>query len=114
MQNRFSLLDTDMMPIFIIIALNIVITLRISINCSTVICLPTVLFAFKRETSSETYGPRVYFPHYIFRSIYQKYLVAIYLLLRFSNFLYLSLLDLTFAINREGIDNPFSMLGASV
>src|SRR3989337_2141454 len=81
MQNRLGLLDTDVMPIFIIIALDIVITLHFSINCSTVICSPTVLFAFKREASSETYGPQVYFPSYIFRSIYQKYLAVIYLLL---------------------------------
>ena len=50
----------------IIIALDIIITLCFSINCSTVICPPTVLFAFKREASSETYGPRVYFPSYKF------------------------------------------------
>ena len=70
-----------------------------------------------REASSETYGPRVYFPSYIFRTINpktQKYLAAIYLLLRFSNLLYLSLSDLTFASDREGIDNPFIALGASV
>src|SRR5215216_427903 len=69
MQPGVGLLDTDVMPIFIIIALDIVITLCFSINFSTLICLPTVLFAFKREASSETYGPWVYFPHYIFRSI---------------------------------------------
>src|SRR5216117_3711443 len=82
MQNRFGLLDTDVMPICIIIALDIVITMRFSINCSTVICSPTVLFSFKREASSETYGPRVYFPYYNFRSInqkYQKYFAAIFL-----------------------------------
>src|SRR3990170_4940338 len=82
MQNHFGLLDTDVMPICIIIALDIVITLRFSINCSTVICSPTVLFSFTREASTETYGPRVYFPSYIFRSINQKtqkYLAAIYL-----------------------------------
>src|SRR6266566_903798 len=81
MQNRFGLLDTDMMPICIIIALDIIITMRFSINCSTVICSPTVLFSFKREASSETYAPRVYFPYYIFRSInqkYQKYFAAIF------------------------------------
>src|SRR3989337_190181 len=84
MQAGVGLLDTDVMPICIIIALDIIITLRFSINCSTVICSPTILFAFKREASSETYGPQVYFPSYIFRSMYQKYqksLAAIYLLL---------------------------------
>ena len=95
------------------------------------------MFSFKREASSETYGPRVYFPSYqflifyfpsyqfliyyfasfIFRSINQKtkkYLTEFYLfLLCFSNLLYLSLSDLTFASDREGIDNPFIALGAS-
>ena len=66
MQNRFGLLDTDVMPIFMIIALDIVITLRFSINCSAVICSPTVIFSILREASSETYAPRVYFPSYKF------------------------------------------------
>ena len=70
MQNGFGLLDTDVMPIFMIIALDIVITLHFSINCSTVICSPTVLFAILREASSETYGPRVYFPSYKFLIYY--------------------------------------------
>ena len=39
--------------------LDIVITLCFSINCSTVICSPTILFAILREATSETYGPRV-------------------------------------------------------
>ena len=60
------------MPIFMIIALDVIITMCFSINCSTVICSPTVLFSFKREASSETYGPRVYFPSYIFRPINPK------------------------------------------
>ena len=81
MQAGVGLLDTDVMPICIIIALDIVITLRSSINCSSLNCSPIVLFAFKREASSETYGPWVYFPLYIFRSIYQKYPAAIHLLL---------------------------------
>ena len=113
MQNRFGRLDMDVMPICIIIALDIVITLRFSINCSIVICSPTVLFAFKREASSETYGPRVYFPLYIFRSINQKSSPPIYFGL-LSNLLYLYLSDLTIAIDGEGIDNPFIALGASV
>ena len=58
----FGLLDMDVMPIFMIIALDIVITLRFSINCSAVICSPTVIISILREASSETYGPRVYFP----------------------------------------------------
>ena len=40
-----------------------VITMRFSINCPTVIWLPIVCYMFKREASSENYGPRVYFYH---------------------------------------------------
>ena len=54
-----GLLVSDVMPICMIIALDIVMTLRGSINCSTVICSPTVIFAILREVSSEHYGPRV-------------------------------------------------------
>ena len=115
----FGLLDTDMMPIFMIIALDIVITLRFPINCSAVICSPTVLFAILREASSETYDSRVYFPSYKFLIYYfaifyfpiskpkknQKYLSFVYF--------YLSLSDLAFASDREGINDPFIALGAS-
>ena len=59
MQAGVSLIVTDVMPIFMIIALDIVITLRFSINCSAIIWSPTVLFAILREATSETYGPRV-------------------------------------------------------
>ena len=117
MQNHFGLLNIDVMPIFMIIALDIVITLRLSINCSTVICSPTVLFAIFREASSETYGPRVYFPSYKFPiyfilqsllfNLYHKNTKNIYLIL-------LSLSDLTFASGREGIDNPFIALVARI
>src|SRR3989337_1597798 len=70
MQAGVGLFDTDVMPIFMIIALDIVITLRFSINCSAVICSPTVIFSILREASSETYGPRVYFPSYKFPIYY--------------------------------------------
>ena len=66
MQNHFGTLDTDVMPIFMIVALDIVITLHFSINCLAVICSPTIIFSILREASSETYGPRVYFPSYKF------------------------------------------------
>ena len=57
-----------------------------------------LMFSFKRESSSETYDPHVYFPSYIFGSInrkIQKYLAVIYLpllyfalLLMFYTYLY--------------------------
>ena len=59
-----GLLVSDVMPICMIIALDIIMTLRGSINCSTVICSPIVIFAILREASSEHYGPRVYFTPY--------------------------------------------------
>ena len=119
MQNRFDLLDTDVMPIFMITALYIFITMRFSINCSTVICSSTIIRAILREATSETYAPRVSFPSYYISFIY----IASRLL--FCNlyfpiyttkipkiFTLLSLLDLTFVGDREGIDNPFIALVA--
>ena len=64
MQAGVGLLDTDVMPMFMIIALDIVITMRFSINCSAVIFSPTVIFAILKEATSETNGPRVSFPLY--------------------------------------------------
>ena len=59
-----GLLVSDVMAICMIIVLDIVMTLRGSINWSILICSPTVLFASLREASSEHYGPRVYFTPY--------------------------------------------------
>ena len=116
MQNHFGLLDTDVMPIFMIIALDIFITMRFSINCSTVICSPTVEFAILGEATSETYGPRVYLPSYYFPInllfIFCNLYFPIYTTKIPKIFTLLSLLDLTFASDREGIDNPFIALVA--
>ena len=118
MQNRFSLLLTDMMPIFMSISLDIIITMHFSINCSAVICSPTVIYAILREATSDTYGPRVYFTSYkfpiynssllfilqsLFCNLYNKNTKNIYLII---------FTDLTFASGREGIDNPFIALVA--
>ena len=96
MQNCFGLLDTDVMPMFMIIALDIIITMRFSINCSAVICSPTVIHAILREATSETYGPRVYFTSYklpiynysllfilqsLFSNLYHKNTKNIYLII---------------------------------
>ena len=95
------------------------ITMRFPINCSTVICSPTVIHAILREATSETYGPRVSFLLYYISFIY----IASRLL--FCNLYFpiyttkipkiitwLSLLDLSFASDHEGIDNPFIALVA--
>ena len=119
MQNRFGLLETDVMPILMIIALDIVITLHFSINCSAVICSPTVIFSILREASSETYGPPSTFHHisfrstilvsyllslqsFTFRSINQKYQKIYYFTI------YLSLSDLTLQITMKGLTTPLS------
>ena len=72
-------------------------------------------YAILREATSETYGPRVYFPsckfltylilHTWLSNLYHKNTKNIYLIL-------LSLSDLTFASGREWIDNPFIALVA--
>ena len=94
-----GLLVSGVMPICMIIALDIVMTLRGSINCSTVICSSTVIFSIMREASSEYYGPRVYSTPY-----FQPYIFY---------FVALSAFRSHFANNLEGIDNPFIALGAS-
>ena len=63
-----GLLVSDVMPICMIIALDIIMTLRGSINCSTVIRSPTIILAIMREASSEHYGPRST-SHHIFSLI---------------------------------------------
>src|SRR3989337_2060943 len=92
MQAGVSLLVTDMMPIFMIIALDIVIIMRFSINCSTVICLPIVCVLLREKSLVKTMAPRVYFHHIIFRSTKpktQKYLAAIYLPLFYFTLLFI-------------------------
>ena len=89
MQNCFDPLDTDVMPIFMMIALDIFITMRVSINCSAVICSPTVIHAILREATSEPMAPGslsyyitsllftshlvYYFATFTFQFIKQKY-----------------------------------------
>ena len=103
---------------YTIIALDIVITLCFSINCSIVICSPTVIFSILREASSETYGPRVYFPSYKFL-IYNFSFTIYFAIFTFNlyhkntkNIILSSLSDLTLVSDREGIDNPFIALVA--
>ena len=71
-------------------------------------------YAILREASSETYGPRVYLLSYLL-SIYFYLHLCIYII-KYQKSIYLillSLLDLTFASGREGIDNPFIALVVS-
>ena len=64
MQNRFGLLDTDVMPMLMIIALDVIIIMRFSINCLTVICSPTVIHAISEKPLVQPMSPGSFF-HYI-------------------------------------------------
>ena len=93
--------------------------MHFSINCSTVICSPTVVHAILREATSETMAPGSIFHHISFQS---TILVSFYFILQSllsnlynkntKNIILLSLSDLTFVFDREGIDNPFIALVA--
>ena len=79
------------------------------------------MLSFKREASSENYGPWVYLLSYYFQIYKIKntkipccHLFTFILFITFTYLLYLSLSDLILASNREGIDNPFIALGASI
>ena len=117
MQEGVSLLVSDMMPIYMIIALDIVITLHFSINCSTVICLPTVCFLSREKPLVKTMPPGSIFYHISFQSTFICIFTFYLYIIKYQKCIYLlilSLSDLAFPSDREGIDNPFVMLGASV
>ena len=115
MQNHFGLLVADVMPIYMIMP-------RYSHNYSLFYqLLDSNLFthsntyAILREATSETYGPRVYFPSYKFPIYFiLQSLLSIYIIKipKIFLLLLLSLSDLTLASGREGIDNPFIALVA--
>ena len=109
MQAGAGLLVSDVMPIYMIIFLNIVITMHFSINCPTVICLPTVCYVFEREASSENYGPRVYLKYKKKLKIYPLNFICFYFIFQF---IYLPLQDLILASNEfKGSDDPLSRVG---
>ena len=72
-------------------------------------------YAILREASSETYGPRVYLLSYLLSIYFYLHLTFCIYIIKYQKYIYLlilSLLDLTFASGREGIDNPFIVLVA--
>ena len=77
MQAGVGLLDTDVMPIFMIIALDTVISLHFSINCSAVICSPIVLFLSWEKPLVKPMAPGSIFHHISFQStILVSYLLS--------------------------------------
>ena len=113
MQNRFGLLDTDVMLIFMIMP-------RYSHNYALFYqLLDSNLFthrntyAILREATSETYGPRVYLLSYKFPIYFiLQSLLSIYIIKIPKIFILLSLSDLIVVSDREGIDNPLIALVA--
>ena len=111
MQNHFGLLVADVMPIYMIMP-------RYSHNYALFYqLLDSNLFthrntyAILRQATSETYGPWVYFPSYKFPIYFTlQSLLSIYTINIPKIFILLSLSDLTFVSDREGIDNPFIAL----
>ena len=87
-----------------------------SVNCSTVICLPTVIYAIMGEATSETYGPRVYLLSSLLSIYFYLHLYLLHLYYKIPK-IYLSYHTISirshFASGREGIDNPFIALVAS-
>ena len=117
MQNRFGLVVTDVMPIYMIMP-------RYSHNYSLFYqLLDSNLFTHRNtyailiEATTETYGPQVNSPSYkfpiyfILQSLLSIYIIKIRIILIL---LLSSLSDLTLASGREGIDNPFIALVARI
>ena len=92
----------------------IIITMRFSINCSTVICSPTVILMLSWEKSLvKPMAPGSIFHHISFQSIiFCNLYFPIYIIKVPKIFILLSLSYLTFASGREGIENPFIALVA--
>ena len=114
MQNRFGLLETDAMPIYMIMP-------RYSHNYAQ-FCqlLNNNLFTHRRilmlsrEATSETYGPRVYLYHInlLLLSYFLLLLLCLYFTLHLyhkntKNIILSYLSDLTLLSGPIGIDNPY-------
>ena len=111
MQAEVSLLVTDVMPIYMIIAMNNVITMHFSINCPTVIYLPTVCY-FSREKPLEKTMALGYTLIILLKPKIPCCNLLFYFVLQF---IYHLLPDLILAINEyKGIDNPLARIGASI
>ena len=98
--------------------LDILITMRFSINCSIVICLPTVILMLSWEKPLvKPMAPGSIFHHIIFpstsyfcRRLFCNLYFPIYIIKIPKIFILLSLSDLTLVSDCEGIDNPFIAL----
>ena len=114
----------DVMPIFHNHCLDILITMRSSINCSAVICSPTVIILSWEKPLVKPMAPGSILQHISFPSTCQflspfPYFTIFYFLFRKPKIPKILLYRLSISIrshfvnNREGIDNPFVTLVAS-
>ena len=91
--------------------------MRFSINCSTVICSLTVILMLSWEKPLvKPMAPGSIYYHICFQSTFICIFTFCIYITKYQKYIYfiiLSLLDLTFASGREGIDNPFIALVAS-
>ena len=84
--------------------------MRFSINCPTIVCLPTVCYAYERDASSENYARRVYFNH-IAKTLFTL-LQFIYFYFTLQFIYLLPLFDLILATDEyKGTDNPLARVG---
>ena len=130
MQAGVGLLIFDVMPIYMIIALDIVIITCFSINCPKVICLSTVCYFSREKPVVKSTTPKsllyyiclhdLFLFAFIFRSIkpkIQKYLAAIYSIWRSiyqSTTIYLTSDCLSWgAVPRKGLTTPLTRRVAS-
>ena len=90
--------------------LDMLITMLNSVNCSTVICSPTVEYLCSREKPLvKPMAPSSIFIILIFHHfiITLLFLLCIFIT-KYQKYYLSSLLDLTLLSDREGIDNPYS------
>ena len=114
MRNRFGLLVTDVMPIYMIMPRYFHNYKLFYQSLDSNFFTHRNTYAILREATSETYGPRVYLLSYKFCIYFYLHLYfPIYIIKIPKIFILLFFLsDLTFASDREGIDNPFIALVA--
>ena len=91
------------------------IIIRFSINCSTVICSPTVILMLSWEKPLvKPMTPGSIFYHISFQPTFIFIFTLPIYIIKYQKKIYLiilSLSDLTLASGREGIDNPFYRVG---
>ena len=111
MQNRFSLLVADVMPIYMIMPRYSHYYAQFYQLLNSNLFTHRRILMLSREATSETYGPRVYLYHInlLLFSYLLCYLLCLYFTLHLytkntKNIIYIS--DLTLVSDREGLDNP--------